>query len=410
MKPEAIKIDAYTYDLPDDRIAAFPLSKRDDSKLLVYESGKIEDDHFYNLPQHLPQGATLVVNNTRVIEARLLFQKPTGGVIEIFCLEPTDLPMESALAQSGTVRWNCMVGGASKWKPGQVLRKELAGGAELRAYYIDKQPQHFIIGFEWHPAHLAFAEILHEAGAIPLPPYIKRAAQTDDATRYQTIFSQEQGSVAAPTASLHFTPEVFGALAQKGIHTAPLTLHVGAGTFKPVKSETIGEHQMHAEHFHVSKTTLEQLIAAEQIVASGTTSLRTLESLYWIGVKLLRQQFDGAGELWLDQWECYILMDETTSYAQSLAALVQHLDRISESVLYCKTSLLIVPGYRFRSAMALITNFHQPQSTLLLLVAAFIGADWRKVYDHAMERDYRFLSYGDSSLLYRKEPENAPLG
>jgi S-adenosylmethionine:tRNA ribosyltransferase-isomerase len=410
MKPEEIKIDAYTYALPDDRIAAFPLSKRDDSKLLVYKSGKIADDHFYNLPKYLPSNSSLVINNTRVIEARILFQKPTGGVIEIFCLEPTDGTMEQALAQTGTVRWNCMVGGASKWKRGQVLHKNLPSGAVLSAYYIDKLPEHFIIGLEWQPATNPFADILHEAGAIPLPPYIKRAAQHEDATRYQTIFGQEQGSVAAPTASLHFTPGVFGALAQKGITPCPVTLHVGAGTFKPVKSETIGEHQMHAEHFHVSKETLQQLAGATHIVASGTTSLRTLESLYWIGVKMLRKHYDTTGELELGQWECYELQEEAITYAESLQALLHYLAQLGETVLYCRTSLLIVPGYRFRSAAALVTNFHQPQSTLLLLVAAFIGADWRKVYEHAMENDYRFLSYGDSSLLFRMETGDVGLG
>lgn len=402
--PEEIRIENYTYHLPDRRIAAFPLAKRDDSKLLVYKSGKITEDHFYNLPQHLPHATTLVVNNTRVIEARILFQKPTGGVIEIFCLEPTDLTIEQALAQTGTVRWNCMVGGASKWKRGQVLQKKLSDELTLSARYIDKGVDHFIIRFEWTGINQSFAEVLHLAGAIPLPPYIKRAAQTEDASRYQTVFAAQLGSVAAPTAALHFTPEVFSALAQKAIHTAPVTLHVGAGTFKPVKTETIAAHHMHAEHFHVSKSTLQQLLGANIIVAVGTTSLRTLESLYWIGVKLLQNFGLSEGELELGQWECYDLDTGNISYKNAITALLTHLIQTGEELLYCRTSLIIVPGYRFRSAAALVTNFHQPQSTLLLLVAAFIGADWQRVYDHAMNNDYRFLSYGDSSLLFASHP------
>lgn len=401
LKATEIRISDYSYVLPEEQIAAFPLPKRDDSKLLVYKSGKIEDDRFYNLSHHLKAGSSLVVNDTKVIEARILFQKPTGGVIEIFCLEPTHQPIEQALAQGETVMWNCMVGGASKWKPGQVLQKEVADGVQLTARYIDKQPDHFVIEFRWTPAERSFAEVLHEAGAIPLPPYIKRSAQTDDANRYQTVFAAHQGSVAAPTAALHFTPEVFDSLAAKEIYPSKVTLHVGAGTFKPVKAETIGEHHMHAEHFQVKKSALQSLIAAQELVAVGTTSLRTLESLHWIGVKMIQQAYTEPGELDLGQWECYELERLGISYRESLQSLVDYLDRQQEDILYCRTSLIIVPGYVFKSISALVTNFHQPQSTLLLLVAAFIGEDWRKVYDHALANQYRFLSYGDSSLLYK---------
>jgi S-adenosylmethionine:tRNA ribosyltransferase-isomerase len=402
--PAEIRISDFTYTLPEERIAAFPLQKRDDSKLLVYKSGNIADDHFYNLPQRVPHNATLVVNNTRVIEARILFQKPSGGIIEIFCLEPHGTSIETALNSSGPVFWQCMVGGASKWKKGQVLEKKVADG-RLTATYIGKEPDHFIIRFDWEPAAWSFAEVLHQAGAIPLPPYIKRSAQTDDTNRYQTVFAHTQGSVAAPTASLHFTTDTFKALSQKGLSVCPVTLHVGAGTFRPVKTETIAEHQMHAEPFQVTRQTLQALIDAESIVAAGTTSLRTLESLHWIGVKLLLGKYRAETELELTQWECYELAKEAIQYKQSLKALLQHLDQKEENLLFCRTGLIIVPGYRFVSATALITNFHQPQSTLLLLVAAFIGADWRKVYDHALANAYRFLSYGDSSLLYQ-----SPLG
>lgn len=400
-KPQEIRIADYTYELSTDRIAAFPLPKRDDSKLLVFKSGRISDERFYQLPEQLPPNTTLVVNNTKVIEARVLFRKPSGGVIEIFCLEPHNTSMEVALQNGGECSWNCLVGGASKWKPGQVLEKEVPGGGTLQAFYLSKELDHFVIRFEWQPAHLSFADVLHQTGAIPLPPYIKREAQTEDSTRYQTVFADKEGSVAAPTAALHFTDEVFSALAAKNIHTAPVTLHVGAGTFKPVKSETIGEHPMHAEHFQVSQDTLRKLIASENIVAVGTTSLRTLESLHWIGIKLLKGAYHpNEEELELVQWECYELAAHTISYKKSLQALLQHLEVKNQELLFCRTSLIIVPGYIFKSASAIVTNFHQPQSTLLLLVAAFIGPEWEKVYQHALDNEYRFLSYGDSSLLH----------
>lgn len=399
---QKISIADYNYLLPDAQIAAFPLAKRDDSRLLVYKSGSISDSQFVHLPQLLPDGATLVVNNTKVIAARILFQKATGGQIEIFCLEPHESSIEEALHSKGSSTWQCLVGGASKWKPGLVLEKQLAGGGMLAARYLAKAPDHFIIGFSWDEDR-PFSEILQDAGAIPLPPYIKRAAQTDDHNRYQTVFAQTEGSVAAPTAALHFTPQVFAALAEKNIHTAPVTLHVGAGTFRPVKAETIGEHPMHAEHFQVSKTTLRQLISATHIVAVGTTSLRTLESLFWLGVKLRQANGANSPVLELGQWECYGLEAGGIAYRESLKKLLAYLEETGREHLDCRTSLLIVPGYAFQSAQTLVTNFHQPQSTLLLLVAAFIGEDWRRVYQHALEQGYRFLSYGDSSVLFREE-------
>ncbi|HEY1114583.1 MAG TPA: S-adenosylmethionine:tRNA ribosyltransferase-isomerase [Chitinophagaceae bacterium] len=401
-----ILIDEYNYELPQEKIAEHPLVSRDASHLLVWD-GSIKDEIFSHLPDFLPLSATLVLNNTKVIEARVFFQKETGAIIEIFCLEPWD-PRDVAASMAvttGRVQWLCLIGGASKWKKGQALHKKvLIDGEEvtLSAHYISKEVDSFIIEFDW-TSHHAFAEVLHHAGAIPLPPYIKRKAEEEDATRYQTIFAEHEGSVAAPTAALHFTKSVFDSLAQKNIHPHYVTLHVGAGTFKPVKAESIGEHAMHAESFLVEADTLRALLNAETIIAVGTTSLRTLESLHWLGVKLK----EGHTDFTLEQWEAYDLEAKGVTYKASLQALLNHLEAKGEHTLHCRTSLIIVPGYHFKSAKALVTNFHQPRSTLLLLVAAFIGEEWKKVYDHALTHNYRFLSYGDSSLLWRKNVSSA---
>lgn len=405
IRQQALSIHDYSYELPHDRIAEQPLPERDASRLLVYRDGEIQDDFFYHLPRYLPEGSTLVLNNTRVIEARLFFRKPSGGVIELFCLEPWDQVMETSLAQQGTVMWKCLIGGASKWKPGQVLEKQLEIKGDkilFTATYVRKETDSFLIHFAWTPSHYSFAELLHAAGAIPLPPYIKRPVTEKDKDRYQTIFSRQEGSVAAPTAALHFTDKVFQELAHKNIHPAYLTLHVGAGTFKPVKSATMEGHYMHAEPFTVSKKFLENILHANRIIVTGTTSLRTLESLHWLGLKLMKT---GAIDNWkLEQWEAYYLEEKFGSidYRETVAALIKWMEENSREELHCQTSLIIAPGYSFLIPDALITNFHQPQSTLLLLVAAFIGDDWKKVYAHALENNYRFLSYGDSSLLWRK--------
>jgi S-adenosylmethionine:tRNA ribosyltransferase-isomerase len=397
-----ILIEDYTYQLPNERIAYHPLAQRDASKLLVYKSGRITDDHFRHLPEQLPEDSLLILNDTKVIEARILFQKESGGVIEIFCLEPFEQSMEAALQQQSSSRWKCMIGGASKWKPGQVLEKELVIEGRpvlLQATYQGKEDESFIIQFNWHPPTLYFVQVIHAAGAIPLPPYIKRGAESIDADRYQTIFSKYEGSVAAPTAALHFTKDVFKELELKNINREFITLNVGAGTFKPVKTASIADHQMHGEHFTITKAVLEKIIGAERVIAVGTTSLRTIESVYWMGVKLLN---GAAGQDWtLEQWEVYEL-DGTISYKESLNGVVEWMNKNAISDIHCRTSLLIVPGYQFKIPSGLVTNFHQPQSTLLLLVAAFIGEDWKKVYQHALQNDYRFLSYGDSSLLWRK--------
>jgi S-adenosylmethionine:tRNA ribosyltransferase-isomerase len=399
MNPQEILISQYTYELPSERIAHHPLSKRDASKLLVYKSGRIEDDQFYNLPQHLPADSLLILNNTKVIEARILFQKDSGGTIEIFCLEPFEQSMETALQQTGSTQWKCLVGGASKWKRGQILTKRIiidGKKIELKASYKAKTEDAFVIQFYWDPIELHFVEVLHAAGAIPLPPYIKRSAEGIDSERYQTIFGKFDGSVAAPTAALHFTKEVFTRLEEKRIDKAFITLNVGAGTFKPVKSESIAEHQMHGEDFTITKGVIEKLMASEKIIAAGTTSLRTIETVHWLGVKLLKGLLHDG---WvLHQWEVYDL-DNSVNYKESLKAIIEWMNKNSQTELHCRTSLLIVPGYQFKIPCGLVTNFHQPQSTLLLLVAAFIGKDWKKVYQHAIENGYRFLSYGDSSYL-----------
>lgn len=394
-----ILIEDYTYSLPNGRIATHPLPQRDASKLLVYKSGKLEDDRFYSVASHLPANSLLVLNDTKVIEARLLFQKQSGGVIEIFCLEPYGQSMETALQQTGSCQWTCMIGGASKWKPGLVLEKEVVidnRPVQFQARYVGKLEDGFIIRFDWQPADEPFAQLLHTAGAIPLPPYIKRSADVQDADRYQTVFGKNEGSVAAPTAALHFTKNVFESLRQKAIATEFITLNVGAGTFKPVKSSSIAGHQMHGEDFTVTKAALQKMIAAETIVAVGTTSLRTLESMHWLGVKVLNGTIDTNWTL--EQWEAYDL-PAGIQYKKSLAALLQAMNEKMIQELHCRTSLLIVPGYCFNVPSGLITNFHQPGSTLLLLVAAFVGDDWKKIYDHALHSDYRFLSYGDSSYL-----------
>jgi len=410
MNPGNLSIKDFTYDLPEDRIAKYPLPERDASKLLIYRNGKISEDIYKNLYDHLPSDALLVFNDTKVIEARLLFQKPTGGVIEIFCLEPHEQypDITTAMNQDGKVLWQCLIGGASKWKHGQILEKKIRSSKEiiLHAKYVEKKIDCFVIEFSWNDDSLNFAEILHHAGVIPLPPYIKRAAERSDEERYQTIYAHHEGSVAAPTAGLHFTEHVFKTLQSKNIKTDFVTLHVSAGTFKPVKSETIREHEMHAEFINVSRETIENIFQnlSENVIPVGTTSLRTIESLYWLGVKLStgnEQLTMAQGEsIELDQWECYELEKMNVEPKRALETLIHLMQKENIGRLITKTQILIAPPYKTRIASALITNFHQPKSTLLLLVAALIKEDWRKVYDYALQHDFRFLSYGDGCLLW----------
>lgn len=404
MHPRKLSIADFTYDLPAHRIAHFPLEQRDASRLLIYRNGITGEDQYRNIAAHLPANSLLVFNDTRVIEARLLFQKATGGVIEIFCLEPGDQyrDINSAMQQTQRVVWKCMVGGASKWKPGQVLQRSLNGsaGGTLEAVYLDKKPGYFLIGLSWTPAHLSFAELLHQAGAIPLPPYIKRKPEATDAERYQTVYARQEGSVAAPTAGLHFTPNVFQQLRKKEIECAYLTLHVGAGTFQPVKAAQMADHEMHAEFIDVNRQLLQQLINKKEdpVVAVGTTSLRTLESLYWLGVNWKLHQL--SPENGLTQWEVYDRAEPGLSTEEALTALLEWMQQKETDRLITKTRILIAPGYKPRVISALITNFHQPQSTLLLLVAALAGNGWRDLYNYALEKDFQFLSYGDGCLIW----------
>ena len=410
MHPKNISIQDYTYDLPEEKIARYPLEERDASKILIYKEGKIFEDTYRNIDIHLPENSLLIFNNTKVVEARLLFQKPTGGIIEIFCLEPHEqyADITSAMLQQGKVFWKCLVGGASKWKRGQVLEKRIIAADKeiiLHGAYIEKIIDHFIIELSWSPANMSFAELLHHAGAIPLPPYIKREAEKNDAERYQTIYAQYDGSVAAPTAGLHFTSRIFEKLKSKNIHSDFVTLHVGAGTFKPVKSETLDGHEMHAEFIDVFKASIENILRHlnDTVVAVGTTSLRTIESLYWLGVKV-RKPEQSSG-IHLTQWEAYDLAPQNISPVDALQALLEWMEKNNLKRLFTKTQIIIAPGYKPKIVQALITNFHQPSSTLLLLVAALIGDDpiaigWRKVYDYALQNDFRFLSYGDGCLLW----------
>jgi S-adenosylmethionine:tRNA ribosyltransferase-isomerase len=405
MHPKDLRISDFDYPLPDDRIARFPLEERDNAKLLVYRNGFISTSDYRHLAEWLPAGATLVCNDTRVLEARLLFQKESGGVIEIFTLEPAGhyRDMESALAQQGSVEWNCLVGGASKWKPHYKPRKIIANGNEhliLEAEIVDRLSDAFRIRFTWTPASLTFPEVLHRAGQMPLPPYLKREPVPGDVQSYQTVYAAHEGSVAAPTAGLHFTKAVFASLAEKNIHPLYLTLHVGAGTFRPVKTEKIEGHEMHSEYIEVTREALAVLASLDgNIYAVGTTSLRTLESLYWMGVKCMKEPGIAHEDLPISQWEPYETPEPTLSRKESIEHLLKWLDERKMDRLITRTQILIAPGYQLRMIRGLVTNFHQPRSTLLLLVAAIVGDDWKKIYQYALENGFRFLSYGDGSLL-----------
>ncbi|HJV18992.1 MAG TPA: S-adenosylmethionine:tRNA ribosyltransferase-isomerase [Sediminibacterium sp.] len=403
-----IRISDFSYELPEERIARYPLQERDASKLLVYRNGEISETVYRQLANQLPGGSLLVFNNTRVVEARLLFQKETGGQIEIFCLEPGDqyADITTAMLQKGKVYWKCLVGGAKKWKEGAlrlvIQREHAEDPLIIEARKLIQHNDYFIIELSWNLQQLSFAELLHAAGSIPLPPYLNRKTEEADKERYQTIYAQLDGSVAAPTAGLHFTPHVFETLQQKNICTAFVTLHVGAGTFKPVKASTMGEHEMHAEFIEVSASLIQQLINRpnEGVIAVGTTSLRTLESLYWLGVKAVLQPDISAEALHLQQWEPYELAEQNIPAGTALHALLQWMERQQVHQLITKTQIIIAPGYPFKIIRGLITNFHQPQSTLLLIVAAITGNDWQRIYRYALEHDFRFLSYGDGSLLW----------
>lgn len=403
--PKHIRISEFNYPLPDERIAKFPLPVRDQSRLLVYRRGEVTADTFTSLPAYLPAGSLMIFNNTKVIQARLHFHKETGALIEVFCLEPIQ-PNDYALnfQQTGHAAWLCMIGNLKKWKEG-ALRKEMVVKGKPLTLTAERGQCHGTshwVDFRWNNPDITFADILEVFGELPIPPYLNRETQESDKETYQTVYSKIKGSVAAPTAGLHFTPRVLDALRDKGVELEELTLHVGAGTFKPVKSEEIEGHEMHTEYISVSRATVEKLIAHHgQAIAVGTTSVRTLESLYHIGVTLLANPDATEEDLHVRQWQPY----ETASDAaripaeDSLRAIVRYLDRHGMETLHTSTQIIIAPGYEYKIVKAMVTNFHQPQSTLLLLVSAFVHGNWRKIYDYALAHDFRFLSYGDSSLL-----------
>lgn len=400
MHPREISIADYTYQLPDERIARYPLQERDASKLLVYKGGEISENLYRNIGEYIPENSLLVFNNTKVIHARLFFENANGGKIEIFCLEALDdnAEMASVMSRTKTSRWKCLVGRANKWKEKVLVKK--VGDLALTAEMVDRTNDTFVVEFTWQPEQLTFAEVIDKAGVMPIPPYLHRYADEVDATRYQTVYAKHEGSVAAPTAGLHFTEQVFETLKQKGVETEEVTLHVGAGTFKPVKAETMEGHEMHAELIDVTRSTLEKLIAAQNngrpIIAVGTTSMRTLESLYWMGVKASRNVNAGISELEVKQWEAY----ELPAVDDALVQLLEWMKRNNTQRLICRTQIIIAPPYKPKVVKALATNFHQPNSTLLLLVAAVVGNDWKRIYDYALANNFRFLSYGDGSLLF----------
>lgn len=406
--PQHIQIQDYTYNLPDERIAKYPLPERDASKLLIYD-GQITEDIYRNIAEHIPTGTLLIFNQTKVIHARLLFKKESGGVIEVFCLEPDrQYPdVQVAMLQKGKVRWQCLIGGASKWKHGMTLQLHCEHPAfTLSANIVDRQPGSYVLELAWGNAGLTFADVLHAAGKVPLPPYLHRDAEASDEQRYQTIFAKEEGSVAAPTAGLHFTERVMNSLDEKKIDTGYVTLHVGAGTFKPVKSDTLEGHEMHAEWIEVTKQTIDQLITHidKKIVAVGTTSMRTLESIYWIGNKLAQQQPIDFGGIAVSQWEPY-QQNNIVAPLTALQAITGWMAQNNLQKLVTRTQILIAPGYDTKIISGLITNFHQPQSTLLLLIASLVGDKWHQIYDYALTHDYRFLSYGDGCLLWKYDPK-----
>lgn len=402
-KTQQIRIEDYDYPLPDERIAKFPLPKRDESKLLLYKEGKVSESIFKHITDFLPEGSLMVFNNTKVIQARLLFHKDTGARIEIFCLEPAE-PRDYALIfqQTEHCSWTCLVGNLKKWKEG-LLSKEVTINGEKVTLQAEKKESHgdsHLIEFSWNHPTYTFADILDAAGVLPIPPYLHRETEKSDLQTYQTVYSKIKGSVAAPTAGLHFTPEVLADIDAKGFGREELTLHVGAGTFKPVKSETIEGHEMHTEFISVRRSSIERIKNnLGKIIAVGTTSVRTLERLYYMGVILASNPEASSEELVVKQWMPYDEKNNLLTAAEALQNILDYLDRNHADKLVTATQIIIAPGYNFKIVRGLVTNFHQPKSTLILLISAFVKGDWRKIYDYALSHDFRFLSYGDSSLL-----------
>ncbi len=410
MDPRHIHISDYNYPLPDERIAKFPLTQRDHSKLLIYDKGNVSEDVFYNIPTHLPTGALMIFNNTKVIQARMHFRKETGALIEVFLLEPAEpVDYELMFQTNGRCAWHCLVGNLKKWKEGALHRSFEVNGKEicLSVERLHEERTSHWVEFRWDNADVTFAEILDAAGELPIPPYLNRDTQESDKTTYQTVYSKIKGSVAAPTAGLHFTDKVLADIDAHGIDREELTLHVGAGTFKPVKSEEIAGHEMHTEYVCVKRQTIDKLIAhGGKAIAVGTTSVRTLESLYYMGVKLHDNPNLSEEELHVCQWEPYEYAErmaaegeQPLSTIEALSEIQAYMERNNRKALHSSTQIIIAPGFKYHIVDILVTNFHQPQSTLLLLVSALVEGDWRKIYDYALAHNFRFLSYGDSCLI-----------
>lgn len=406
MEPQQYKIKEFSYDLPEERIAKYPLPERDLSKLLIYKNGKISESIYRNIDEFIPKGSLLVFNNTKVVQARLNFKNANGAKIEIFCLEPAEENSEptSVMLRQKSVLWKCLVGRANRWK--QKILTAGTGEPLLTAEVIEREGEIFKILFKWTPEDLSFAEVLTQVGSIPIPPYLKRESEAVDLNRYQTVYAKYDGSVAAPTAGLHFTENIFNKLKQKHIEKEYVTLHVGAGTFKPVKSETMRDHVMHSEWINVSRATIENLLNTlantgntKKIISVGTTSMRTIESLYWMGVKSKLNPNSDINKLETGQWDAYELNGGITA-EDSLESLLIWMKKNELERVVCKTRLMIAPSYKLKIADVLVTNFHQPYSTLLLLVAAVVGEDWKNIYNYALENNFRFLSYGDGCLLF----------
>lgn len=398
-----IKIKDYNYPLTDVRIAKYPLSERDHSKLLIYDKGEIKEDVFYNIAEYLPKNALMIFNNTKVIQARMHFRKDTGALIEVFLLEPyAPADYEQMFQTTSECSWLCLVGNLKKWK-GQQLGREINIKGKDVFVKVDYEREHHtshLIKFSWNNNEVSFAEILDAIGELPIPPYLNRETQESDKTTYQTVYSKIKGSVAAPTAGLHFTDNVLSSVSNYGIDLEEITLHVGAGTFKPVKSDEIGEHNMHSEFVCVHKSTIEKLLLHDgKAIAVGTTSVRTLESLYYVGLKLLKDKDLSEDELHVCQWEPYADDVKQVSVVKAIEQIREYMEEKNVNSIHFSTQIIIVPGYDYKIVKMLVTNFHQPQSTLLLLVSAFLHGDWKRVYDYALSHDFRFLSYGDSSLL-----------
>ncbi len=406
INPKNISAKEYNYTLPENKIAKYPLNERDASKLLIYEKGSIKKEIFRNIPDYIQNDYLLVFNNAEVVYSRLKFKKETGAEIEIFCLEPIE-PKEYNLAFQSNKKtiWRCLVGNLKKWKTG-VLKKEISVNKQattLTAHKKQRDNNYVDIEFSWNNPEITFSDILNYSGIVPIPPYLKRDSENIDKTRYQTIYSRVKGSVAAPTAGLHFTKSVMNKLKEKNIPFSEVTLHVGAGTFRPVKAETVAEHEMHTEHFSVSLNTVQELIKnPNKILAVGTTSVRTLESIYWLGQKIKNFKKENDLRIKLKQWE-HMELPSNESFKESLNNIEDYLRKNQLEHLNASTQIMITPGYCFKVKEAMVTNFHQPKSTLLMLIAAFVGEDWKKIYQFALNNDFRFLSYGDSSLLFPKK-------